>query len=103
CTGLRSWSRRLLVGALASGARGGGACDSSLKGRRTISCAFWGRSSSVTGGGVTHNCGYADLLAGIAGEGHDSELDRDPCAILSNSRDRQDLAVSIARLPGTHG
>src|ERR1700736_1205094 len=34
CTGLRSWSRRLLVGALAEGARGGGACDPSLECRR---------------------------------------------------------------------
>src|SRR5215469_2921957 len=31
CTGLRSWSRRLLVGALASGARSGGSRDPSLE------------------------------------------------------------------------
>jgi hypothetical protein len=49
-------------------------------------------------GGVTHNCGDADHLAGTAAEGHDSELDR-ACAILPNSRDRQDLAFSNTAFP----
>src|SRR4051794_38194308 len=47
-------------------------------------------------GGVTHDRGDADYLPGIVGKGHDGELDRDPCAILPQSRHRQDVAVSVA-------
>src|SRR6516165_4111353 len=55
------------------------------------------------GSNVAHDCSNADHLPCFVGKRHDGELDRDPCAVLPDSRDRQDLAVAVARLPGPHG
>jgi hypothetical protein len=59
----------------------GNFCFRPSRGRMSGELSAQGTQFLKPCGGVTHNCGDADHLAGIAGEGHDSELDRDPCAI----------------------
>ena len=53
-------------------------------------------------GGIAHDGGNADHPACIIRERHNSKLDRDSCAVLPHTGDRQELAVAVAGLPGAH-
>src|SRR6202035_4643139 len=90
CTGLRSWSRRLLVGALASCTWGGGACDPSLECRRIA------RTSPGEDRPARHRVTEAGVL-GVAAWGtgplhHGAHPD--------NCRRGRQAAQSRARVPG---
>src|ERR1700684_2845937 len=55
------------------------------------------------GGRVAHDRGDAGQQPIGADERHDGEFDRNAGAVLAGGRYRQDLAVAVTGLPGTHG